>query len=215
LSSRLTPASGGGKAIGLFDWIKRRAQLEPPPTEEVGEELGDFVEPGSSVEVAGMSFSSAGGAAGLEQLKGLHASGLIDADTLELIEATMTNPAAQLDRLHASGLMSDESYAEAKASIAAATSGPTPAESAAELDLLLHGDSAPATILALPEPDDGDTRPQLKLEVHPATGSPYTVECPIGTVPPGAEPKVGHFLPVKIDPNDPKRVAIDWTGFGS
>ena len=149
------------------------------------------------------------------QLNELDASGLIDADTLDLIETTMTDATAQLDRLHASGLMSDEIYAQAKASMAAATSGPSPAESAAELDLLLHGDSAPATILALSEPDDRDARRQLTLEVHPATGSPYTVECAIGAVPPGAELKVGHFLQIKVDPNDPKRVAIDWSGFGS
>jgi len=199
--------------MGLFDWMKQRARLDAPQTEEPSRELGDFIEPGSAPEVSGMP---AGGAAGLEQLKGLRASGLIDTDTFNLIEATMANPTAELDRLHASGVMSDEIYAQAMASMPAATSGSSPSVDAANLELLQHGESAPATILAIPEPTDKADAPlPITLEVHPAGGSPYPVDCTIAAVHPGGDLKVGDFLPVKVDPADPKRVAIDWTAFGT
>jgi len=163
-----------------------------------------------------MNFGAVGGAAGFEQLKGLQAAGLIDAETLKMIEATMANPTAELDRLHASGLMSDEIYAQAMASVTAATSAAGPSLDAAELELLQNGESAPATILAVPAPtDQANARPLIKLEVHPASGPPYPVDCAIASVPPGADPKVGDFLQVRVDSKDPMRVAIDWTGFGT
>jgi hypothetical protein len=178
--------------------------------------LGDIVEPGSSLEVSGMPPGSVGGAASLEQLKGLRASGLIDADTFDLIEATMKNPTAELDRLHASGAMSDEIYAQAMASMPAATSGSSPSIDAAELELLRHGESATATVLAMPEQIDwADARLPITLEVHPAAGSPYPAECTVAAVDPAGDLKVGDFLRVKIDPEDPKRVAIDWAAFGT
>lgn len=128
----------------------------------------------------------------------------------------MTNPTAELDRLHASGAMSDEIYAQAMASMPAATSASSPSADAANLELLQHGESAPATILTMPEPTDKADAPQLMtLEVHPATGSPYPVDCTIAAVHPGGDLKVGDFLPVKVDPDDPKQVAIDWMAFGT
>jgi hypothetical protein len=191
-------------------------RLDAPQTEEPSRELGDLIEPGSSVEVSGMPSGSAGGVAGLEQLQGLRDSGLIDAEAFDLIAATMANPTVELDRLHASGAISDEIYAQALASMPAATSGPGPAVDAANLDLLRHGESAPATVLALPAPSGGaDTRLLMKLEVHPTAGSPYEVGCAVAPVHPGGELKVGDFLQVMVDPDDPKRVAIDWTMFGT
>jgi hypothetical protein len=190
-------------------------RLDASQTEEPSRELGDLIEPGSSVEVSGIP-SSAGGAAGLEQLKGLRDSGLIDAEAVDLIAATMTNPTAELDRLHASGVISDEIYAQACASMPAATSGSGPAADAADLDLLQHGESATATVLALPAPSgEADARLLMRLEVHPAAGAPYEVGCTVATVHLGGELKAGDFLRVKVDPEDPKRVAIDWTAFGT
>jgi Zn-dependent protease len=88
-----------------------------------------------------------------------------------VIESTMTNATAQLEQLHASGMMSDEVYAQAMASMAAATPGSGSAVDAGELELLQHGESAPATVLALPKPiDEANSRLLIKLEVHPATG---------------------------------------------
>jgi putative oligomerization/nucleic acid binding protein len=162
-----------------------------------------------------MPAGATSGAASLEQLKGLHASGLIDTDTFDLIEASMTNATAELDRLHASGVMSDEIYAQAKASMTEATSGSSPSVDADALDLLQRGESAVATVLALREPtDEAGARLLTTLEVHPATGYPYTAECAIATVHLGAELEVGDFLRVRVDPDDPKQVAIDWPAFG-
>jgi hypothetical protein len=159
-----------------------------------------------------MPAGGAGGAAGLAQLKELQAAGLIDADTLSMIESTMTNATAQLEQLHASGMMSDEVYAQAMASMAAATSGSGSAVDAGELELLQRGESAPATVLALPKPiDEANSRLLIKLEVHPATGSPYEVDCAVAAAHPAAKLKVGDFLQVKVDPADRKRVAIDPT----
>jgi hypothetical protein len=202
--------------MGIFDKIKRRVRLDAPQTEEPSRELGDLIEPGTSAEVSGTGAQgSGGGAAGLEQLEGLRASGLIDADTFDLIETTMTNATAELDRLHASGVMSDEIYAQAMASMPGATSGSGLSVDAAELELLQHGESAPATILALPGPiEEANDRRPITLEVHPTAGSPYEVDCTIAIAHPGGELKVGDFLPVKVDPDDPKQVVINWSAFG-
>jgi len=163
-----------------------------------------------------MPLGSAAGATGLAQLQGLRDSGLIDAKTFELIETTMANPTAELDRLHASGVISDEIYAQAIASMPAATSAAGAAAAAADLDLLQRGESATATVLAPPRPSgEANARLSLQLEVHPTNGAPYEVECAIVAVHPGREPKAGDFLPVMIDPDEPKRVAVDWTAFGT
>lgn len=201
-------------AIGLFEKIKQVVRLVAAP-EERNRELGDLVEPGSTVDVSRPPLGSAAGATSLEQLQGLRDSGLIDADTFELIETTMANPTAELDRLHASGVMSDEIYTQAIASMPA-TSGAGASIDAAELDLLQRGESATATVLVAPQSTgEANARLAVKLEVHPAVGGPYEVECAIAAVHPGREPKAGDFLPVMVDPDDPKHVAVDWTAFGT
>jgi hypothetical protein len=122
----------------------------------------------------------------------------------------MKNASTQLEHLHASGTISDEVYAQAMASMDAAPAG---SSGAADLELLQHGESASATVLALPEPGAvADGRATAKLEVHPATGSPYPVDCTIAAVPPNVDLRVGDFLRVKVDPKDPNRVAVDWSG---
>jgi hypothetical protein len=208
------PAAARLSAIGLFEKIKQRVRLAAA-TEEPSQELGDLVEPGSTVEVSGGPLGSAAGATGLEQLQGLRDSGLIDANTFELIEKTMANPTAELDRLHASGVMSDEIYAQAIASMPV-TSAADASIASAGLDLLQRGESATATVLVAPQPTGGaNARLSLKLEVHPAAGTPYEAECTVAAAHPGRQPKAGDFLPVMIDPDDPKRVAVDWTAFGT
>ena len=92
-----------------------------------------------------------GGAAGHDQLQQLRAAGLIDADMLDMIESTMANATAQVEQLHASGMMSDEVYAQAIASMAAANSGAGAAVDAAEMELLHNGVPAPATVLVAGE----------------------------------------------------------------
>jgi hypothetical protein len=159
-------------AIGLFERIKQRARLVAAQTEEPSRELGDLIEPGSSVEASGMAPGSAGAAANLQQLKELRDSGLIDADTYDLIEASITNPTA------VAGI------------------------DAADLDLLQRGVAATATVLALPEAsDEAGARPTMTLEVHPAVGSPYEAGCTIAAGHPGGELKVGDFLPAGSTPS--------------
>jgi hypothetical protein len=177
---------------------------------------GDFIEPGSVPEASSMLSGGAGGATSLDQLRSLAASGIIDAGTIEMIEKSLTDASAQIEQLHASGLMDDQVYAQAKAGMLAATSAAGPGIDSAALELLQHGESAAATVLAIP---DTTPRPGLqrmaKLEVHPATGSPYPVDCSIPPVPQVADLKAGDFLRVKVDPKDPAKVAIDWVGFGA
>jgi hypothetical protein len=203
-------------AMGLFDKVKRIARLGSTQTEEPSRELGDLIEPGSAAEVFGsQDQGSGGGATSLERLEELRASGLIDANTFDLIEKSMTNATAQLDQLHNSGMMSDEIYAQAMASMRGATPGSDLAVNADELDLLQRGEPAPATILALPKPsEEASPRLPIRLEVHPATGPPYQVDCTILALHPGGELTVGGFLPVRIDPDDPKHVVVDWSRFG-
>ncbi len=208
------PAPARLSAIGFFAKIKQRMRLDAA-SGEWSEELGDLVEPGSTVEVSGMPLGSASGETGLGSLQGLRDSGLIDAATFELIETTMANPTAELDRLHASGVISDEIYAQAIASMPA-TSAAGASVTAAELDLLQRGKSATATVLDPPQPSgEANARLSLKLEVHPTEGPPYEVECTIAAAHPGREPKAGDFLPVTIDPDDRKHVTVDWNAFGS
>jgi hypothetical protein len=85
------------------------------------------------------------------------------------------------------------------------------------LELLQHGESAPATVLAVRDPsDEPNARPRLTLEVHPGTGSPYEVDCnALAAHPAAAGLKPGDFLQVKVDPADPQRVAVDWAGLGA
>jgi hypothetical protein len=152
-------------------------------------EAGDFVEPGSAPDLAAMPAAATGGAAHLEQMKGLRDAGLIDAETFELIERSLANAPA--------GAFGAGSF------------------DAAEMQLLQHGEPAAATVLTVPAPaDEAGARLALKLEVHPAAGSPYPADCTIPALHPGAELKVGDFLRVKVDPGDPGRVAVDWAGFG-
>ena len=203
--------------MGLVDRVKRLVRLASTQAVEPSRELGDLIEPGSAAEVSGTSAQgSDGGAMSFEQLEGLRAAGLIDADSFDLIQKTMRNPTAELERLRAAGMMGDEIYAQARATMAAAISGSGSSIDAAELELLQRGESAPATILALAgSTKETNARFRITLEVHPAAGPAYEIECTLAVPHPGGELKVGDFLPVKIDPDDRARVAIDWSRFAA
>jgi hypothetical protein len=200
--------------MGFFDRIKKLGRLDAPQAEEPSREPGDLIEPGSAPDASARPAGAGGGAATIDQLKGLRDSGLIDAETFATIETTLHDASAQIEQLHASGMMSDEIYAQAIAGMNAATAGAGASVDAADLELLRTGATATATVLAPPESvGQPDAQPRVKLEVHPATGAPYPVDCAIGPVPPGTDLRTGDFLRVKVDPEDPTRVAIDWTGF--
>jgi hypothetical protein len=53
----------------------------------------------------------------------------------------------------------------------------------------------------------------LDLEVHPQTRDPYRVANEY-LVPQAANLGIGVELPVRIDPNDPAKIAIDWDNAG-
>jgi hypothetical protein len=171
--------------------MKLLARLASSQGEPPRPELGDLVEPGSTPDFAAMAaLGSAGAASGVEQMKELHAAGLIDDETFKLIES---------------------SWAQAGAA------GYAPSIDAGELELLQRGDSAPATALAVAEStDESKGRLRLTLEVHPATGSSYEVECAaLAAHPAAAGLKAGDLLQVRVDPADRRRVAIDWSGSGA
>jgi hypothetical protein len=172
--------------VGLLKRIKLLARLASTEGETSRRELGDLVEPGSTVDVAGMAaLGSADATSGVDQMKELHAAGLIDDQTFKLIEASW-----------------------AQAGVAGAAS-----LDAGELELLQRGEAAPATVLATPEPsEEAGGRTHLRLEVHPATGSSYEVDCSVAAHHPAATLKPGDFVQVKVDPADPQRVAVDWSG---
>jgi hypothetical protein len=172
--------------VGLFKRIKLLARLASTEGETSQREVGDLVEPGSTVDITGMAaLGSAGAASGVEQMKELHAAGLIDDETFKLIEASW-----------------------AQAGVAGAAS-----VDAGELELLQRGEAAPATVLRAPEPsEEAGGRTRLRLEVHPANGAPYEVDCAVAPHHPAAAMKAGDFLQVKVDPDDPQRVAVDWSG---
>jgi hypothetical protein len=193
--------------MGLFSRIKQLGRAD--------QGLAD--EPGSvpAAELSALAASGAGGG-GLDQLKSLEAAGLVDAGTLDQIESTMANATEQMKHMHAAGMMTDEAYTQAMASISAATGGAGASIDGGELALLQQGESAPATVLARPEPTaDPNALQPLKLEVHPTARPAYEVDCDVPATHPAAKSKVGDFVQVKIDPADPKRVAIDWAGFGA
>jgi hypothetical protein len=169
--------------MGLFKRMKALARLASAETADPARELGDLVEPGSVPGPAMAAFGDgAAGAAGLDQVRQLHAAGLIDADTFKLIETSMANAPA---------------------------SASASAFDAAELELLQHGEPAPATILAVTEQSDGPSpRLRMTLEVHPATGPAYEVDHLLAPAHPAAKLKAGDFLQVMVDPADHRRVAI-------
>jgi hypothetical protein len=81
--------------MGLFARLKLLGRLASTEGETSSQELGDLVESGSTVDVAGMAaLGSAGAMRGIEQMKELHAAGLIDDETFKLIETSWAQAAA-------------------------------------------------------------------------------------------------------------------------
>jgi hypothetical protein len=80
--------------------------------------------------------------------------------------------------------------------------------------ILASGTDATARILAIRDGATGNTFSALvglTLEVHPPRGQPYETQtgesvsrAAIGIVVPG------HVLKIKVDPDDPNQVAVDW-----
>jgi hypothetical protein len=80
-----------------------------------------------------------------------------------------------------------------------------------EREILANGISAKAIVTGIPSavPDQYATM-QIPVEVHPPSGSPY----PLNYVFPAARMQaalvIGMEVPVKISPDDPNRIAVQW-----
>jgi len=61
-----------------------------------------------------------------------------------------------------------------------------------------------------PQPDATWFNQMLDLEVHPTTRAPYRVANEY-LVPQSARLSVGSELSVRVDPDDPAKIAIDWS----
>jgi hypothetical protein len=84
-------------------------------------------------------------------------------------------------------------------------------QQAGQGQVLAEGVPGKAIIREMGTPERGATwfNLTLDLEVHPSTRDPYRVANEY-LVPQAAKLAVGTELPVRIDPNDPAKIAIDW-----
>ena len=80
-----------------------------------------------------------------------------------------------------------------------------------EREILKSGTAARAVAKGFTEPVLGDRFAlQIPLEIHPPGGAPYTVNYVFSSARMKAPMTVGMEVPVKIDPADPQRVAVQW-----
>src|SRR2546423_5936623 len=85
------------------------------------------------------------------------------------------------------------------------------ADDRGEAEVRKDGTPAKAVIkgFATPVPDDRFAM-QIPLEVHPAEGSPYPVDYVFPSARMKAALSVGMEVPVKVHPEDPQRIAVQW-----
>ena len=80
-----------------------------------------------------------------------------------------------------------------------------------EREVMEKGVAAKAVAKGFAEPVPGDRfAMQILLEVHPPSGAPYEVAYVFPTTRMKAAITVGMELPVKIHPEDPQRIAVQW-----
>ncbi len=86
------------------------------------------------------------------------------------------------------------------------------ADDRGEREILEIGVPAKAIVKGMPTPIQGDRfAMQIALEIHPPQGgSPYELNYVFPTVRMKAGLVMGMEVPVKVDPNDPSRVAVQW-----
>jgi hypothetical protein len=191
----------------------------PKPTQQ---QIQDAVVPGL------MTDDPAAKPPGLEKYERMRDAGEIDEAGFQTIKANLLQPGEELERLHNSGQMNDEIYATAKGNLARHAAGvrighvPALEEATSnldhamddsdELDLQRRGTLTTATVVALPSADATNRfKMGMPLDVQPPEdGAVYRVDC----VFPAARPidllEVGTTLPVKVDPDNPRHVAVIW-----
>jgi hypothetical protein len=80
-----------------------------------------------------------------------------------------------------------------------------------EGEVLKRGVPAKAIAKGFAEPVAGDRfAMRIPLEVHPPQGAPYTVDYTFPTARMKAPISVGMELPVKVLPDEPGRIAVQW-----
>jgi hypothetical protein len=84
-------------------------------------------------------------------------------------------------------------------------------QQAGQSEILAEGIPGKAIIVSMGTPERGAAwfNLQLDLEVHPSTRDPYRVAIET-LVPQAANLVPGAELPVRIDPDDPAKIAVDW-----
>jgi uncharacterized protein YukE len=85
------------------------------------------------------------------------------------------------------------------------------ADDRGEHEVMEKGTPAKAVCKGFAEPVPGEKfAMHIPLEVHPPGGSPYDVDYVFPTSRMKAAISVGMELPVKIHPDDPQRIAVQW-----
>jgi len=85
------------------------------------------------------------------------------------------------------------------------------ADDRGEKEILKNGTPAKAVAKGFTEPVRGDKfAMQIPLEVHPATGEAYQVNYVFTAARMKAPITAGMEIPIKIDPEDPQRIAVQW-----
>jgi hypothetical protein len=80
-----------------------------------------------------------------------------------------------------------------------------------EREILKVGVTASAIVRGFTTTVPGDRYAmQIPLEVHPPSGAPYSLNYVFPTVRMQAPIAAGMEIPIKIDPNDPQRIAVQW-----
>lgn len=80
-----------------------------------------------------------------------------------------------------------------------------------EKEVLEKGIPVKAIVKGFPEPVPGDKfAMQIPLEIHPQNGEPYPINYVFPSARMQAAMSVGMELPVKVLPDDPQRIAVQW-----
>ena len=85
------------------------------------------------------------------------------------------------------------------------------ADDRGEHEVIKHGVPGKAVAKGFAEPVPGDRfAMHILLTVHPPSGAPYDVDYVFPTTRMKAAITVGMEIPVKIHPDDPQRIAVQW-----
>jgi hypothetical protein len=205
-----------------IDWNDPPQYGVPTPTQQ---QLQDAAVPGLLTDDPSAASPTSSRLADAERMRD---AGEVSEAAFQTMKANILGPAERIERMHDSGEMSDEIYAKVKASEARFAAGvrigtaPTPEQAFSnldhamddsdELDLQRRGTMTSATVVALPTADATDRfKMEMPLDVTPPNGGvAYRVDCVFPAARPVDLLEVGTTLPVKVDPEDPRHVAVIW-----